>query len=546
MPFYFLCDPARARRLQKVESYFYPSSIAVARVPNPTPHPSSATKARQSSLLRSKLFWVGVLYFSEGFPLGIFFEIFPVYFRQQGVDLRSIGMLSLLGLAWTLKFLWAPAIDHYRHHRIWMASVDLAMGTVMLFFAVTAGFGPWVWAAIGTFTVLSATNDIAIDGYTIELLNKDELGLANGVRIGFYRVGMLASGVVLILSDWITWTGAFICSAAILACIAFACRAAPPEQSLQRLDAESLRRELGKIIRQPRPFAMVLAFGLGALWLVDTAVHWSGHVTGLWTGAIAIAALLFAGTVLRQRRDAPVTASSDETAFHPPAFDQPRGPMFGALLELLERPHIVPVLVFILIFKLGDASMGFMVKPFWVDSGFSATEIGLVSVNIGLGLSIAGGLVGGWYTDRAGIFRALWVLGLFQALSNLVYALAAGMIPAATAGADIAPEHRALVYAASAAESFTGGLGTAAFLAFLMAIVDRRRSAAEYALLSSVFALSRSVAGWAGGFGAQEMGYAPYFLLTFLLSFPAYALLPWARRMLEASDAPAGAAVRSR
>jgi MFS transporter, PAT family, beta-lactamase induction signal transducer AmpG len=194
------------------------------------------------------------------------------------------------------------------------------------------------------------------------------------------------------------------------------------------------------------------------------------------------------------------------------------------------------VLVFILIFKLGDASMGFMVKPFWVDAGFSATEIGLVSVNVGLGLSIAGGLVGGWYTDRVGIFKALWVLGLWQALSNLGYAVAAWLVPY---GAGASPEfwQRAAIYAASATESFTGGLGTAAFLAFLMAIVDQRRSATEYALLSSVFALSRSVAGWAGGFGAQAWGYAPYFLLTFFLSFPAYLLLPWARRMLAAADA---------
>ena len=204
--------------------------------------------------------------------------------------------------------------------------------------------------------------------------------------------------------------------------------------------------------------------------------------------------------------------------------------MFGALLELLGRPGILPVLGFILIFKLGDASMGFMVKPFWVDAGFSATEIGLVSVNIGIVLSVAGGLVGGWYADRVGIFRALWVLGLFQALSNLGYALAAWFL---TAAGTLAAEDRIIVYAASAAESFTGGLGTAAFLAFLMAIVDKRRSAAEYALLSSVFALSRSVAGWASGFGAQELGYAPYFLLTFLLSFPAYLLLPWVARMLQ-------------
>ncbi|HEX6944792.1 MAG TPA: MFS transporter, partial [Casimicrobiaceae bacterium] len=147
-------------------------------------------------LLRNKLFWVGLLYFAEGFPLGIFYEIFPVYFRQQGVELRQIGVLSLLGLAWTLKFLWAPAIDYWRHHRRWMAVVDVAMGFAMLYFAVQSGFGPSVWIAIGVFTALSATNDVAVDGYTIEFLDKHELGLANGIRIGLYRVGMLTSGFV--------------------------------------------------------------------------------------------------------------------------------------------------------------------------------------------------------------------------------------------------------------------------------------------------------------------------------------------------------------
>ena len=144
------------------------------------------------------MFWIGILYFAEGFPLGIFYELFPVYFRQQGVALWKIGFMSLLGLSWTLKFLWAPAIDHYRQHRRWMFFADVLMGAVILIFAMKAGFGSWVWVAIGAFTLLSATNDIAIDGYTIELLDKGELGLANGLRIGFYRVGMLASGFVLI------------------------------------------------------------------------------------------------------------------------------------------------------------------------------------------------------------------------------------------------------------------------------------------------------------------------------------------------------------
>ena len=177
-----------------------------------------------------------------------------------------------------------------------------------------------------------------------------------------------------------------------------------------------------------------------------------------------------------------------------------------------------------------------MVKPYWVDSGFSATQIGLVSVNLGLILSITGGIAGGWFTDRVGIFRALWILGLFQALSNLGYVWAASVVPLAAPGAAVAFEHQILMYSASALESFTGGLGTAAFLAFLMSIVSQRYSAAEYALLSSLFALTRHLAGFASGYGAHYLGYAPYFLLTFFLSFPAYLLLPWVRKMLVHAD----------
>jgi PAT family beta-lactamase induction signal transducer AmpG len=482
----------------------------------------------QPKLLKSKLFWVALLYFSEGFPLGVFYEIFPVWFRQQGVDLRSIGAISLLGLAWTLKFLWAPAVDHYRGHRYWMATVDLAMGAVLIVFAFAAGFAPWVWGAIALFTLLSATNDIAIDGYTIELLEKDELGLANGVRIGLYRVGMLASGLVLILSDWITWPGAFVGGALILAACAIAVLFAPRERVIPRETQTTLAAELARIAADPKLAAVVAAFALGVLALVDQVTKWSAAHPAFWGIALGTAAAAVGVSWLGSRS----LRAPTEQAGGDPA----KGPMFGALMELLARPYIWPVLAFILIFKLGDASMGFMVKPFWVDAGFTATEIGLVSVNIGLGLSIAGGILGGWYTDRAGIFKALWVLGLFQALSNLGYAAAGVLIPY---GPGSAPElwHRTVLYSASAAESFTGGLGTAAFLAFLMAIVDKRHSATEYALLSSVFALSRSVAGWASGFGAETFGYGPYFLLTFFLAFPAYLLLPWVRRMLAYADA---------
>ena len=490
-----------------------------------------------SPVYRRKLFWVALLYFSEGLPLGVFFDIFPVYFRQQGVNLADIGLLSLLGLAWTVKFLWAPAIDWARHHRRWVSAANAGMAGVMVWFGSAAAsganavFGPWVWVAIGAFTVLSATNDIATDGYTIELLDRHEYGLANGFRIGFYRVGMIFAGVLLMVSGWLGWGVAYFLGGAMFAVNAACALLAPPEQQILS-DRSNVATEFALLRAQP---AWLLALGcviLGLLWPalapLARAAQWSAvtqwSATWWFRGAIPVG-LMFLGAAIM------VVA-----ARQPRAQALRQGPMFGAWVELLSRPGMLAILLFILLFKLGDAAMGFMVKPFWVDSGFSAQQIGLVSVNLGLVLSIAGGLLGGWYVDTRGIYKGLWLLGLWQALSNLGYAGAAWLVPAALPGSDVVLAHQALVYAVSGLESFTGGLGTGAFLAFLMAITSRAKATTEYAILSSIFAFSRAVAGWAGGIGAQEMGYAAYFFLTFWLSFPAYALLPQVRRMLASAD----------
>lgn len=487
---------------------------------------------KHSPLLKSKMFWVGILYFAEGFPLGVFYDVFPVQFRQQGVELWKIGFMSLLGLAWTLKFIWAPAIDHYRHHRRWMFAVELLMSAVMLFFAVYAQFGTWVWFAIGIFTLLSATNDIAIDGYTIEMLSKREMGLANGLRIGFYRVGMLAAGFVLILSDKIGWSGTYLSAAVLLAVCGVGILFFAPREQQYTVEPKAtlkLGAELKTLFMHPAAFATIIMFMLGVVWLVNSKIHWSAQIEHFWLYSFAVASLLFLISVgLRYSFKSKINTSVKLTA----------GPMFGTLLDMLQRPYIIPVIVFILIFKLGDASMGFMVKPFWVDAGFTASQIGFVSVNLGLVLSIFGGIIGGWITDRIGIFKSLWILGLFQAFSNLGYAWVANVLPVGSVQQETALllQHKILLYSASGIESFTGGLGTAAFLAFLMAIVNKQHSATEYALLSSIFALSRSLAGWASGFGAEYMGYSKYFLLTFFLSFPAYLFLPWASKMLKYAE----------
>ena len=485
---------------------------------------------------KRKMFWVALLYFSEGLPLGVFYDIFPVYFRQQGVNLADIGLLSLLGLAWTVKFLWAPLVDWARRHRRWIAAANLGMGGVMAYFALHAGSGPatpgaWLWVAIGAFTLLSATNDIATDGYTIELLDKREYGLANGIRIGFYRVGMLFAGVVLMLSGWVGWAWAYALGAGVFTINATLVLLAPREPARSG-STGTVKSELALLRDQPLWIAALALVVVGLLWPmlkpVARALDWPAVIAASgawwWKGLLPVGLMLAGATLMVRAARGPRAALMRE------------GPVFGAWVELLARPGMVAILVFILLFKLGDAAMGFMVKPFWVDSGFTNQRIGLVSVNLGLGLSIAGGLLGGWYVDKAGIFRGLWVLGLWQALSNLGYAAAAHVVPLAAQGSEIALAHQFAVYGASALESFTGGLGTGAFLAFLMAITSRERATTEYAILSSIFAFSRAVAGWAGGIGAQEMGYAAYFFLTFWLSFPAYLLLPQVRRMLAASD----------
>jgi PAT family beta-lactamase induction signal transducer AmpG len=473
----------------------------------------------KSSLLRQPLFWVGVLYFAQGFPFGIFYDVLPVYFRRMGVDLREIGFLSLLGLAWTIKFLWAPAIDYYRHHRRWMLAVDLGMGALLLVIAAGSGFSPTVQIAIALFALLSATNDIAIDGYTVELLDRSTLGVANGLRNGMYRVGILVAGTILMASAYITWPMAYTLAAVLIAVLGLICLAAP--------------RERAQTVTPQRFFLARLLLAAVALavagWALDTFLMYV--LTALLPGRVSlIKGLAIVGSVLLPAlvavlllRRAPVER---DTPGAPTAV-----PLFGALIEMLKRPQSVPVMLFVLTYKLGDVALGPMIKPFWVDAGFTDLEIGAISVNIGLGLSILGGLVGGWIVDRVGIFRALWILGLFQALANLGYFWAASVIPLA-GGGELSASHRVLIYFASANESFSLGLGSAAFLAFLMSIVNQKFAAAEYALLSSLFALTRHLAGFASGFGAQELGYAPYFLLTFFLHFPAYLLLPWVRKTL--------------
>jgi MFS transporter, PAT family, beta-lactamase induction signal transducer AmpG len=200
---------------------------------------------------------------------------------------------------------------------------------------------------------------------------------------------------------------------------------------------------------------------------------------------------------------------------------------------LARHPHLGIIIVFILIYKAGDALMGIMVIPFWKAQQFTNTEIGAVSGILGSVATTLGGFIGGWFTTRFGIGRGLLVLGIFQAVSNLGYWAAAlpGLgryavftlhLPFWDQSFPIYP-----IYLASQGESLSSGLGYAPFMAFMMSLCDKRFSATQYAFFVFLAVLSSRLMGFLGGFGVKYLGYADFFFLTFLVSLPAFALLPW-------------------
>lgn len=174
------------------------------------------------------------------------------------------------------------------------------------------------------------------------------------------------------------------------------------------------------------------------------------------------------------------------------------------------------ILVFIILYKLGDALVNNMATPFLLQIGFTQTDIGAIQGGMGLIATIVGVLTGGAILSRLGINRSLWVFGGLQAFSNLVYFILA----------QIGRNYPFMVLAIIV-ENFCAGLGTAAFVAFLMSLCNQRFSATQFALLSSLMAVSRDILAAPSGQIAKSIGWAPFFLLTLVAALPGLLLLPW-------------------
>jgi PAT family beta-lactamase induction signal transducer AmpG len=386
--------------------------------------------------------WLAVLYVASGLPYGLVNRTAPVLYTAAKVDLGEVGFLSLMGLPWVLKFLWAPAVDRFGDRRHWAVACQ-ALSAVALWGMSLQPEERVPLAAnalLFGLAFLSATLDAAVDGHAVQWIPADRVGPANAVRASAYRAAalVLAAALLVGLSDRLGWAGVWRLAAALMAGLAV--------------------------------------------------------VTGFAPGAPGVA--------------------------------RPQGPpLVEPLRRLGARPGFWGLVLFAALFKAGDFGMGAMARALLLESNFTKPEYAFLVTPVEVGFLAVGAVLGGVLTRRWGVFRALWVLGLVQALSNL------GYVAAARDGG------RGAMWAASGVEQLCGGLGTAPFFALLTLSAERRHAATQYAFWTALMGLGGIAAGTWSGKAVEAWGFEAWFALTFVIALPAFALLPWVRRWLAAPPA---------
>jgi MFS transporter, PAT family, beta-lactamase induction signal transducer AmpG len=436
--------------------------------------------------------------FSSGLPLFLLLQLVPAWLRSEGVDLKAIGLLALIQLPYTWKFLWSPLVDRFAppllgRRRGWMLITQLvliaaiaALGSVApagLLAPTTADapalldflFHPVTLLAL-LIALGSATQDIALDAYRRELLPDAELGLGNSVHITAYRIaGLVPGSLSLILADHLAWDQVFLVTALFMLpgalmslCVGEPPAAAGRPTTLRAAAIEPFREFLGR----------------------------AGWRQALW------------------------------------------------------------VLGFIFFYKLGDSLCTALATPFYLDMGYTKTEIGLVAKNAGLWASVGGGLLGGLWMLRLGIARALWVFGVVQAVSILGFAWLAmgGAGPVdprgfgwlAGLGAEPAEVLRlARLGVVVGLEAFGVGVGTAAFVAYIASQTHPAYTATQLALFTSFMAVPRTLISASAGYLVDAMGWTQFYLFCFALAIPGmlmlYKVAPWRSGLVSATNGRAPA-----
>jgi PAT family beta-lactamase induction signal transducer AmpG len=407
---------------------------------------------------------------ASGLPLLLTFSTLSAWLATAGVSRSAIGAFALVGTPYAFKFLWSPLIDRLPpplpigRRRGWGVAIQL--GLIVAILALGSCDPRRDLHLIGMLAVLvaflSASQDIVIDAYRVELLSQDQQGPGAGMVQTGYRAGMLIAGAgALMIASRAGWFAAFATMAMLIS--------------------------FGMLVLlvAPEPPAQVE---------LDTNQPDSG-----WDG-------------FRHRIATAVT---------------------GPFADFMRRPLWAVILIFVLGYKLGEAMAGVMAMPLYISLGFSLDQIATVSKLVGFFATILGALIGGVLTAKVGVLRALIVSGVLQSAGNLFYVLQA------------VGGHR-LDYLALcvAAENLTGAMAGAALVAYLSDLCSPDFTATQYALLSSLAAVGRTMVASSGGMLADHLGWVRFFLLTTVVTLPALVLLAWIAHsspMISKEDSPQAA-----
>jgi MFS transporter, PAT family, beta-lactamase induction signal transducer AmpG len=500
-----------------------------------------------------------VLGFASGLPLALTGQAMQAWLTTEGVDIATIGFLSLVGLPYTFKFLWAPLMDRFElpwlgRRRGWLVLTQLALAGVL--FAL-AGTSPS--ASIRAFALLavavafvSASQDVVIDAYRTDLLPAAERGLGASLNVMGYRLAMILSGgIALIWTDpgqgggW-TWPEVYRVMAALMVVAAVVSAVALPTLKHAATPSTVARHDVVG-------FLAVVAAVVAGVWLSDRyAATIARALVGGWLAGTALPATLqqrwveLAALLLGIGFTLPLAAWAARRA----RFET----LLGGLASYFAQPGAAAFLLFIVLYKLGDAFAGSLMTPFLLKSmAYGSAEVGVVNKVIGLWLTILGALVGGALMLRLGLWRSLMLFGVLQLLSNLGFWWLAvngkGVMPGLTipafdwgfvALASATPVDGALLMVV-AFENLSGGMGTAAFVAFLMSLTNHRFTATQYALLSAFASVGRVWVGPLAGVLAESIGWPAFFVTSTVLAAPALLLLWWLRASVRALETDAGA-----
>ncbi len=395
--------------------------------------------------------------FSSGLPLALTGATLSLRLADIGVSLTAIGLFTLVRFSYSFKFLWAPVIDRlplpgittrFGRRRGWALVIQTALALAILWLGFTDPIAdPWMTAfAAVVVAFLSASQDIVIDAYRIELLTPEEQGAGAAATQWGYRFGMIASGAgALYAASFGGWG-----------------------------------------------FAYAL---MAALMLVGMATIWATPEPG---GIRALEPLPGA------------TAGERVMAWLRTAVVAPFAEMFGRG----GAAGLVLILAFVILYKFGEAIAGTMSNPLYITLGFSKVEIATVAKIYGVIATLAGVAIGGILVLRLGIFRALLIGGVLQALSNLMYILQVW------AGHDIM-----MLTLTIGTENLTNGIGSAAFVAYLSGLCNVAFTATQYALLSSLATVGVNILSASGGWLADQLGWVEFFLVSLGLTLPGLMLL---------------------